>query len=117
MGYNIEKVLMNKLSYNHIWYFIGVIAKGPKGGIYYIDEFNCEKFLKIRNNTEFLSDRTHNIMVKLGKEHNKLCTLNVVYNDEKELIKILERQFSITDKLCRNNNKQLSEKILMHLDF
>lgn len=46
MKYKILETYYNKLGDNHIPYFIAAIVKGPRGGIYLVDEFSLEQLFK-----------------------------------------------------------------------
>lgn len=104
-GYVIERVIMVKRFETHVPYYLGMLVSGPKGGLYYLDEFCTEMALKERFGPNRLTYRTRDIMEHLGMRMGNILVLN-----EADMIDDILKGLGVT-KLIRLKGKEKAKTI------
>ena len=83
--YTIEKVLFNAISPTNIPYCLGMLIRGPKGALYFVDVFNCEVIIRLVTGKQMIEKATDSVMRGTGKMLNKYTAVNIKYQGEVDL--------------------------------
>lgn len=114
--YNLECIIINKLSKKSIPYFIGMVIVGPKGGRYFLDVFNCEYVLKKQTEYGVLNRRTEDIIYDIQARTKRVLVVKVNYNSEKELNNMIRDNLNCV-VLERKNGIRKSDIIANSINF
>lgn len=114
--YKIEKIVLTKLFKNHVPYLAYIIVRGPRGGMYIIDDFNTEQILKTSLPSEIYNNHTiREILMGIILTSKGIETYIKRAVDDEEIREIAKKQKYIP--LIRNGGIATSLKIAKSINI